>query len=87
MYNRNITQITVKMQHYLQLRNRERDDSPEQRAEYAQTSKNFGNFWYARRSQRLPHGWLRAGNIVYNPDDRLGHGCEGTVVFRLILPI
>uniref|UniRef100_A0A915PLR1 non-specific serine/threonine protein kinase n=1 Tax=Setaria digitata TaxID=48799 RepID=A0A915PLR1_9BILA len=54
----------------------------EQRTNYAQTSKNFGNFWYARRIQQLPDGWLRAGNIMYNPEDRLGHGCEGTVVFR-----
>lgn len=71
------------MLHYLQLRNHERENSPEQRANCAQTSKNFGNFWYARQLQRLPHGWLQAGNIMYNPEDRLGHGCEGTVVFRL----
>ncbi|OZC06034.1 hypothetical protein X798_06984 [Onchocerca flexuosa] len=55
----------------------------EQRTNYAQTSKNFVNFWYARRTQRqLPHGWLQTGNIMYNPEDRLGHGCDGTIVFR-----
>ncbi|EFO27881.2 IRE protein kinase [Loa loa] len=64
------------------LRNNEQENSPEQRTNYAQTSKNFRNFWYARQLQRLPHGWLQAGNIMYNPEDRLGHGCEGTVVFR-----
>ncbi|VIO94647.1 PQQ enzyme repeat family protein [Brugia malayi] len=64
------------------LRNYEQENSPEQRTNYAQTSKNFGNFLYARQLQRLPHGWLQTGNIMYNPEDRLGHGCEGTVVFR-----
>ncbi|CAG9530018.1 unnamed protein product [Cercopithifilaria johnstoni] len=62
--------------------NHEQKNSPEQRTNCAQTSKNFRNFWYARQLERLPHGWLQAGNITYNPEDRLGHGCEGTVVFR-----
>uniref|UniRef100_A0A0R3RIT0 non-specific serine/threonine protein kinase n=1 Tax=Elaeophora elaphi TaxID=1147741 RepID=A0A0R3RIT0_9BILA len=64
------------------LRIRGQENSPEQRTNYAQTSKNFRNFWYARQLQQLPHGWLQTGNIMYNPEDRLGHGCEGTVVFR-----
>ncbi|KAM3718507.1 Serine/threonine-protein kinase/endoribonuclease ire-1 [Dirofilaria immitis] len=60
----------------------EQGKSLEQRTNFAQTSKNFANFWYARRIRQLPHGWLQTGNIMYNPEDRLGHGCEGTVVFR-----
>lgn len=69
--------------HYLQLRNQEQENSPERRTIYAQTSKIFRNFWCVRQLEQLPHGWMQAGNIMYNPEDRLGHGCEGTVVFRL----
>ncbi|VDK83304.1 unnamed protein product [Litomosoides sigmodontis] len=64
------------------LRNQKQENSPERRTIYAQTSKIFRNFWCARQLELLPHGWLQAGNIMYNPEDRLGHGCEGTVVFR-----
>ncbi|KAL3995401.1 Protein kinase domain family protein [Acanthocheilonema viteae] len=64
------------------LQNHEQEKLPEQRTNCAQTSKNFRNFWYARQLERLPYGWLQTGNIMYNPEDRLGHGCEGTVVFR-----
>ena len=30
----------------------------------------------------VPEGYFQAGKIVYNPKDVLGHGCEGTFVYR-----
>lgn len=63
----------------------EQDKLLEAEAKSAQTSKSLGIFWRARQMQHLPPGWLQAGNIMFNPEDRLGHGCEGTVVFRLEL--
>ncbi|ELU05837.1 hypothetical protein CAPTEDRAFT_186737, partial [Capitella teleta] len=30
----------------------------------------------------IPEGWLAAGKILYNPKTVLGHGCEGTFVYR-----
>ena len=30
----------------------------------------------------VPKGYVQVGKIVYNPKDVLGHGCEGTFVYR-----
>ncbi|VDM98837.1 unnamed protein product [Thelazia callipaeda] len=64
------------------LRNHRKGKLLAQRASYAQTSKSHSSIWYARQNQELADGWLQAGKITYNPYDRLGYGCEGTVVFR-----
>jgi serine/threonine-protein kinase/endoribonuclease IRE1 len=30
----------------------------------------------------VPEGFIRIGKIMFNPQDVLGHGCEGTFVYR-----
>lgn len=30
----------------------------------------------------VPDGYVQVGKIVYNPKEVLGHGCEGTFVYK-----
>lgn len=30
----------------------------------------------------VPDGYVHIGKIVYNPKEVLGHGCEGTFVYK-----
>lgn len=34
------------------------------------------------RMEKVPEGWMHVGKILYNPNEVLGRGCEGTVVYR-----
>lgn len=30
----------------------------------------------------VPEGHVRVGKVIFNPNDELGRGCEGTFVYR-----
>ncbi|XP_014664450.1 PREDICTED: serine/threonine-protein kinase/endoribonuclease IRE1-like [Priapulus caudatus] len=32
--------------------------------------------------EKLPLGWMRVGKLMFNTQEPLGHGCEGTFVYR-----
>ncbi|CAJ0959673.1 unnamed protein product, partial [Mesorhabditis belari] len=53
-------------------------------ARSAQTSRNSNNprGWFNAKSDDVPNGWFAVGKVHYNPQQILGRGCEGTVVYK-----
>ncbi|XP_067128711.1 serine/threonine-protein kinase/endoribonuclease IRE1 [Centruroides vittatus] len=51
---------------------------------YYQTRMNQKSNKYTYRTdiEELPEGFLRIGKITFDPNSILGHGCEGTIVYR-----
>ncbi|XP_023221342.1 serine/threonine-protein kinase/endoribonuclease IRE1-like [Centruroides sculpturatus] len=51
---------------------------------YYRTRINQTSNKYAYRTdvEELPEGFLRIGKITFDPNSVLGHGCEGTIVYR-----
>ncbi|KAL4240931.1 Serine/threonine-protein kinase/endoribonuclease IRE1 [Mactra antiquata] len=56
----------------------------EQKQQSAQTSINDRDRSSSQNNYdvAIPNGYVQVGKIVYNPKEVLGHGCEGTFVYK-----
>ncbi len=54
----------------------------EQRSAQAQTSLITSSSTHSLDASEIPEGWSAVGKVVFNPKVVLGHGCEGTIVYK-----
>ena len=51
----------------------------------AQTSILTSSSTHSLDPSEIPDGFSAVGKIVFNPQHVLGHGCEGTIVYKCVI--
>ncbi len=51
----------------------------------AQTSIVTSSSTHSLDPSEIPQGFSAVGKVVFNPQLVLGHGCEGTIVYKYVL--
>ena len=73
------TEQSVKLMLQQQL---EEQAKQKQEQRSAQTSLVTSSSTHSLDPSEIPDGWNTVGKIVFNPKKVLGHGCEGTIVYK-----
>ena len=53
----------------------------------AQTSLATSSSTLSLDPSEIPDGWMAVGKLCFNPKKVLGHGCEGTIVYKYVSSI
>ncbi len=56
----------------------------EQRSAQTSPSLHGAGAAHALDPADIPEGWAAVGKIIFNPKLVLGHGCEGTIVYKYV---